>query len=73
MTKRVVSLMGAAGVAAMVILAGCSDGPGAVDHTKALDGTWTVTTMATVPNRQETRRRYRCQQSLRQQSSTAPA
>ena len=50
MTKRVVSLMGAAGVAAMVILAGCSSGPGAVDHTAALDGTWTVTTMATVPN-----------------------
>ena len=50
MTKRVVSFMGAAGVAAMVILAGCSSGPGAVDHTAALAGTWTVTTMATVPN-----------------------
>ena len=50
MTKRIVSLFGAAGVVAMVILAGCSSGPGAVDHTAALDGTWTVETMATVPN-----------------------
>ena len=29
MTKRVVSLMGVAAVATMVILAGCSSGPGA--------------------------------------------
>ena len=42
MTKRVVSLMGVAAVATMVILAGCSSGPGAepVDHVAALAGTW---------------------------------
>ena len=54
MTKRIVSLMGVAAVATMVILAGCSSGPGAApaeeDHTAALAGTWTVETMATVPN-----------------------
>ena len=54
MTKRIVSLMGVAAVATMVILAGCSSGPGAApaeeDHTAALAGIWTVETMATVPN-----------------------
>ena len=48
MTKRVVSLMGVAAVATMVILAGCSSGPGAApadepaaeDHAEALVGTW---------------------------------
>ena len=44
MTKRVVSLMGVAAVATMVILAGCSSGPGAApadeDHAAALVGTW---------------------------------
>ena len=53
MTKRVVSLMGVAAVATMVILAGCSSGPGAApaeaDHTAALAGIWTVETTATVP------------------------
>jgi len=54
MTNRIISLMGVAAVATMVILAGCGGGPGAkpaeVDHTAALAGTWMVTTMATVPN-----------------------
>ena len=48
MTKRIVSLMGVAAVATMVILAGCSSGPGAApadepaaeDHAAALDGMW---------------------------------
>ena len=48
MTKRVVSLMSVAAVATMVILAGCSSGPGAApadepaaeDHAEALVGTW---------------------------------
>ena len=44
MTKRVVSLMGVAAVATMVILAGCSSGPGAApadeDHAAAIAGTW---------------------------------
>ena len=52
MTKRVVSLMSVAAVAAMVMLAGCSSGPGAApadepmdepaaeDHAAALAGTW---------------------------------
>ena len=58
MTKRIVSLMGVAAVATMVILAGCSSGPGAApadepegeDHAEALAGTWSIAVPRRVPS-----------------------
>ena len=50
MTKRFASFMGAAAVAAMVILAGCGSGPGAKDYAADLAGTWTVRLMGPIPN-----------------------
>ena len=49
MTKRFASFMGAAAVAAMVILAGCGGGPGAKDYAADLAGNWTVRLMGPDP------------------------
>ncbi len=46
---RFASIMGVAAVATLVLLSGCET-PMKTDYAKKLEGTWTVTTKATVPN-----------------------
>ena len=46
---RLASIMGVAAVATLVLLSGC-ESPMKTDYAKKLEGTWTVTTTATVPN-----------------------